>query len=264
MEDATSIILLVISGSAMMFILILAIILFVVIYNRRIREREAEHLMTLKSKEVEMLKAVINAEETEREKLAGNLHDEVGPLLSALKFRVTKYQRDLSKNDFDIELLEAEKDRIDDIMQNIRTVSHNLTPQFVLKFGIVEALRNYIGSMNESGYRFESSVKDPESISKQIQTNIYRITLELISNLIKYDKPGSLTLSLIKFERKILIDITHDGNGIDQDEFDRFADESKGLGLDSIKSRLLLINGGIKFSRNESENARIELTIPTE
>lgn len=246
----------------MMFILVLAIILFVVTYNRRIKEKEAEHQVNIKNKELEMLRAVIGAQESEREVLAGNLHDEVGPLLSALKFRMSKYQRDLVKNKFDPELLESEKNNIDDIMQNVRTVSHNLTPQFLLKFGLVEAIRNHICGLNDDNYAFESNIIDNKEYPKLIETNTYRIALELINNLLKYDKPEKMLVSLNKINDKLALKIEHSGFGIDNTEYDKFIEDSTGLGLISIKSRSLLINAELKFKRKTDSAAFIELTVP--
>lgn len=246
-----------------MFILILAILLFVVTYNRRMREKVAEHTMVIKNKEVALLKAVFKAQEDERESLAGNLHDEVGPLLAALKLRISMYARRIKRGDFDIEKLEEEEKNIDSIITNVRTVSHNLTPQFVLKFGLIEALRNHISNFNDPNFQLKSDLNVCQ-LDKHIQTNVYRIALELINNIVKYDTPSKLLVEFRDNTRDLNVEFTHNGKGISHEEFEQFSEESKGIGLNSIKSRTILINGTIKFNLEEGRKPLVRLTIPKE
>ena len=98
MDEKSSIILGVITGSALMVVLVLVIVIFVVQAIKRLERKENEHTISLKNKELEQLRAVIEAQESEREKLAVNLHDEVGTLLSTLKLNVSRHKRSLSKN----------------------------------------------------------------------------------------------------------------------------------------------------------------------
>lgn len=246
-----------------MFILILAILLFVVTYNRRMREKETVHTMALKNKEVALLKAVFKAQENERESLAGNLHDEVGPLLAALKLRISLYRRSILKGEFNAENLIEEDKNIDNIIDNVRSVSHNLTPQFVLKFGLIEALNNHISNYNDPNFQLKSELKLSQ-LDKHIQTNVYRIALELINNIVKYDKPTKLLVEFRNRANNIHLEFTHNGKGISHQEFEKLSEESKGLGLNSIKSRTVLINGTINFILEEGKKPMIRLSIPKE
>lgn len=263
MENETNIILIILAGCSVMFILILAILLFVVTYNRRIREKETEYKMILKNKEVDLLKAVFKAQENEREILAGNLHDEVGPLLSALKLRISLYIRHINIGEFNTSKLEEEEKNIDNIILNVRTVSHNLTPQIVLKFGLIEALRIHLSNYNNPNYFLQSKLNS-SSLEKHVQTNVYRIALELINNIVKYDKPTKLQVEFHNKVGFIIVEFTHNGKGISQEEFEKYSDESKGLGLHSVKSRTILINGTLSFHAEAGKNPLIRLSIPKE
>ncbi len=227
------------------------------------REKEAEHTMVIKNKEVLLLKAVFKAQEDERESLAGNLHDEVGPLLAALKLRISLYRRRINKGEFDTTKLEEEEKNIDNIINNVRSVSHNLTPQFVLKFGLIEALKNHLSHYNNPNFQLKSDLTACQ-LDKHVQINVYRIALELINNIVKYDKPSKLLIEVRDNVSDVNLEFTHNSRGISHEEFERFADESKGLGLNSIKSRTILINGTINFILEQGKNPVIKLSIPKE
>ena len=259
MADEKSIIFVVIAGTMVMFVLMLAIIMFVILYNRKLVTKENEHNLTIKDKELEMLRSVIEAEENEREKIARNLHDEVGPLLSTLKLNISRYKKSLQKEKLTTSDLDQERSFIDNIIENVRTVSHDLSPQFLLKFGLIKALENYLQPINDIAIELVSDIDDSK-LDKQISINFYRIALELFNNLIKHDKPTSLKINLVIQKEHLLLKLIHNGTGITNEEFQAFAENSTGLGLTSIQSRTLVINGNINFHKDTE--ATIELSAP--
>lgn len=263
MENTTNLILLVLAGSAMMLLLILMIILFVNMYNRKLHQKEHKHEIDLKTKEIEMLRAVFMAQEKEKEKLAANLHDEVGPLLSALKFRMVKFKRDLAKEKLTAEQLDQEQENIDEILENVRTVSHDLTPQFLLKFGLVDALQSFVCKLEKPKFQLLHELPENFQIESHILTNLYRITLELLNNITKHDQATSGSICIDLKENKLDILISHNGDGISTEEFERFAAQSKGLGLESIISRVVLINATLIMNKStQNELASINLNVP--
>lgn len=247
MVDEKSIVFVVIAGTMVMFVLMLAIIMFVILYNRKLVAKENEHNLAIKDKELEMLRSVIEAEENEREKIARNLHDEVGPLLSTLKLNISRFKRLLQKEKLTEETLDKERTFIDNIIDNVRTVSHDLSPQFLLKFGLIKALQNYLQHVKEIEVEFDAPIDDA-SLSKQMAINLYRISLELLNNLIKHDKPTTLKISLFKQNDHLLLTLLHNGTGITNEEFTKFTKNASGLGLNSIQSRVLIINGNLNFT----------------
>ena len=259
MADEKSIIFLVIAATSVMFVLLLAIVIFVVLYNRKLVIKENEHNLAIKDQELVMLRSVIDAQESEREKIARNLHDEVGPLLSTLKLNVSRFKRLLQKEKLTPETLDQERVFIDGIIDNVRTVSHDLSPQFLLKFGLVKALQNFTEPISSTEIEFKSTINDSD-LSKQISINVYRISLELINNLLKHDQPTKLKINLFVKDHNLLLVLNHNGTGITNDEFYEFAKTSSGLGLSSMQSRVVVVNGELNFSIEKEPT--IELKIP--
>ncbi len=261
MDNEKNIILIVIAGTLILVLFIFLIVIFVVTYNNRMQKRISEHSIQLKNKELELLKSVIETQEAEREKIAANLHDEVGPLLSTLKLNVTRFKRALVKNELSTEQLDQEKEFIDGIIDNVRTVSHDLTPHFLLKFGLSSAISNFYSKIEKPKISIQSNFDKNEEFNRTITLNSYRIILELINNTIKHDNSNNIEINLLKTDSSLTIEINHDGKGLNNDQFDQFAKESIGLGLNSIQSRIVILNAILDFE-NINTPAKITLTIP--
>ena len=165
----------------------------------------------------------------------------------------------MQKEKLTISDLDQERSFIDTIIDNVRTVSHDLSPQFLLKFGLTKALENYLQHINDITIELISDIDDSK-LNKQISINFYRIALELFNNLIKHDKPTTLKINLVIQKEHLLLKLVHNGTGITNEEFQAFAENSNGLGLTSIQSRTLVINGSLNFKKNTE--ATIVLSAP--
>ncbi len=261
MGDEKGIILIVISGTLLMLLFIITIVLFVVTYNKKIQQKNNEHRLQLKSKELEMLKRIIESQETEKDKIASNLHDEVGPLLSKLKLDMSSFKRAFEKGTLTADKLNQEREFIDVIIENVRLVSHDLSPQFILRFGLVKAIQNYCSNTEKPKVTVVNEIQDLR-LSRNIAVNTYRILLEVLNNIIKHDTALNLEIKFSKIENILKIEINHDGEGISNEEFQSFAKQSKGIGLESIRSRILILNAILDFKKNENANSKVELSIP--
>lgn len=260
MESNQNIILLTVAGTAVMLFLVLVIVVFVINYGKRMTEKDAQHKIAIKEKELEMLKAVINSQEEQREKIGKNLHDEVGPLLSTVKLHISSFKRKLKKETLEVEDLDNENAFLDDIIKNVRSASHELTPHFLLKFGLVKAIDNFISPIESPQFEILSSINE-ENLDKFQIINIYRVLLELINNLVKHDSPTKVSIDFNIEDNNLIIDILHNGNGISNQDFDTFAEQSTGLGLNNLKSRLVLLNGDLNFIKT-TQKTGINLFIP--
>lgn len=250
MESNQNIILLTIAGTAVMLFLVLVIVIFVINYGKRMSEKDAKHKMAIKEKELEMLKAIINSQEEQREKIGKNLHDEVGPLLSTVKLHLSSFKRKLKKETLEVEDFDKENAFLDDIIKNVRSASHELTPHFLLKFGLVKAIDNFTSAIESPQFSVSSSIDD--TILEKFQLiNLYRILLEVINNIIKHDQCTQGTISFSLEENIIKIEVIHNGNGITNEDFNTFVKESSGIGLSNLKSRLILLNGDLDYVKSD-------------
>ena len=261
MENESNVILIAVITSMLFLLLILAIIAFTAIYNRRIIKKDNELKLSIKNRELAVLRATIETQSSEREKIALNLHDEVGPLLSTMKLKLFQNQKDFKAGNMQYETFQSDREFLDTIIKIVRKVSHDLSPQFVTKFGIVRAIENFMGEMQGIDASFDSNLDEEVEIPNFISSNLYYIITELINNLIKHEGIKQLNISFHLENDELTIEIEHDGIGFTQEEFDIFEKNSKGLGLSSIKSRSIVIGGTLTF-RKQPDSPKIEIKTP--
>lgn len=263
MEDEKNLILVTITGTLLLVLLIMAITVFVVTYNKKLQERINLHTLEIKNKELELLRTVIETQEAEREKIASNLHDEVGPLISRLKLDLSGMKRAFKKETLTIEKFENENEFIDLIIENVRSVSHDLSPAFLIKFGLSKAITNFTSEFTDVKVKISNSPEEEKIYARHITTNAYRILLELINNTLKHDKCTELDIKFIHSNKELQVLLDHNGKGITNKQFSSFAHSSKGLGLTSIQSRILILNANLEFE-TISGKPKVSLSIPVE
>ncbi len=261
MENETNIILIVLVTSLIFFLLVLAIIAFTALYSRRLVKKDNELKLAIKNRQLAVLRAVIETQSSEREKIANNLHDEVGPLLSTMKLRFFQNQKDFKEGMISDDTFKSDRAFLDTIIQIVRKVSHDLSPQFVTKFGLVKAIENFVKDLDGIKTSYESNVDTTFITPSHISDNLYYIVTELINNLIKHENIRELEIRLDVVGDQLVTAINHDGMGYTDEEFDIFEQNSEGLGLTSIKSRAIVIGSELKF-RKSPETPKIEIATP--
>lgn len=265
MGDQTNVILLVLLGTLVMFVLILVIVVFSVLYSRRMNEKDHVHRLELKNQELVKLRAVIAAEEAQKEKIAMNIHDEIGPLLSALKLNYSKLERHIDKGEVTKELIQSDKSFMDDIINKVRRVSHDLSPHYLMKFGLIHAIENFMDSYEDIESVVSSDLDENNfQIAKSHWIHVYYMVTELVNNCIKHDSATEFSLSFELIPGNVELIIGHNGKGISTEDFNKFAEQSKGLGLDSLKTRAVILNSTITFYNDDPSDVRIEIIIPYE
>lgn len=261
MANETDLVLLVVAGSLVFFLFVVTIIAFTALYSKRLAQKDNELKMSIKNRELAVLRATIETQTSEREKIALNLHDEVGPLLSTMKLKFFQNQKDFKEGNMTEETFKSDRAFLDSVIQIVRKVSHDLSPQYVTKFGIVRAIENFVNGLDGIDAVQESSVDELVEIPSHISDNLYYITTELVNNLIKHDQIKQLRVTFDIIDNKLILTINHDGIGYSDEEFDIFEQKSKGLGLTSIKHRAIVIGGELHF-RKSPETPRIEIVTP--
>ncbi len=249
-----------------MFCLIIVIILFVVIYQRRMLLKEASIKLMEQEKQIELFKATVEAEEKQKEKIARNLHDEINPILTVLKLNLSKHKIDIIKEKFNIEDLSLDQQILDQAINGIRTTCLDLIPTYLLEYGLVKSLGSYVVTIrnnNEINAEFENKneIENTDYFNKQAQLNIYRICLEILHNIFKHASCTILKLSINTHNNQFIIDVSHNGKGVSNEEIDTFTTCSNGLGLKSLKARILILNATINYN-NSSDISTIKLRIP--
>lgn len=185
--------------------------------------------------------AKINAEiatlEKERKRIASDLHDDIGPLLSAIKLQMTSIKPiDEGEN----EVLRRSGEYIDEVISKMREISNDLLPNILVRKGLVTAIERFIEKLPPSGMHvvFESSLT--QRPLAEIEINLYRIVQEVVHNTLKHARASQLRIELRQEKDRIVLATADNGVGL---PLNFEARKEPGLGLLNLQSRTEVMGG---------------------
>lgn len=251
-EDNISIIIII--GMAGMFILAVALVLFVLIYKKKIVE---EQLINQEN----LIQSAIAIQEEERKRFAADLHDQIGGGISTILLSLSGIENDIAShkiNNLKNKTLSIRK-QLNDLVRNVREISHNITPQSLENYGLVATLNDLCFQVQDSDQIDAHFIYDGEELplSFSQELAIYRICKELIANTIKHAKASEIYLSLFYSENQF--EMIYKDNGIGFSE----KLNSHGSGLKNINNRAQVIRAKLitHNSITKGMEARLTLTI---
>jgi PAS domain S-box-containing protein len=214
-------------------------------------------------KEIEkrILGAIIDTEERERERFAKDLHDGLGPLLSTIKLYANELDStSITKSDRN-KYIQQMNEMIDDAINSARSISNNLTPHVISKYGLVKAVNAFIKKINTI-HKIKISFKAVDADRKYdrtIELVFFRVITELINNTIKHANATEIHIVLEVINEKLILSFRDNGCGFDPEEAIKRSPE--GIGLKNIKSRIESVNGYINFYNHEGNGTNIKIKV---
>lgn len=260
MVNEANIILAILLSCFAMFTMVMVIIVFVVLQKRKMSERDNLHQLELKNKELELLRSHIETQEFERERTARNIHDDIGPLVTALKLHLFGFKIKLEKGELMQEHLDEELKFATLIFESLRTTTKDLSPYFLLRNGLFEAFEYYFYELPDIKCTFETEVTVDIELPMDVKVNCYRVLLEVVNNILKHDTPTRFDVHMEMNMEHIRFSIVHDGKGMTNEDFMRFSENSEGIGMSSLKSRTTLLSAELDFQIGE--NPMVIFTVP--
>jgi signal transduction histidine kinase len=247
-----------------MLILAISIILVIVLYNKRVLQQKHQIQETKFKHQKELIEATIQVEENEREKIAKNIHDDLGALLNVIRLNNVNAIKKVTDSTVVLKSLENNKELLNSTSEIIRSVARQLAPPTLIKLGYVEGVRELCKHVNNT--EVVSMNFEPKGITnrfeQKIEVQLYRVTQEVVNNILKHADSSLIELNLSLVDRVLILTITHNGKGIDKTEIDDLMNESKGLGLKSIQTRIHAINGEIEYLTNTQNDSKVTIHIP--
>lgn len=212
-----------------------------------------------KDKQLLAIDAMLKGQEEERGRIAKDLHDGLGGLLSGTKLSFTNMRENLILTPENALQFEKSLNMLDTTIADLRKVAHNLMPEALVKFGLDEALRDFCNSIQAATtIKVDYQKLGVErKINTTTQTFIYRIIQELINNAVKHAKAKEILVQLAFTDAKIVITVEDNGKGYDANSIKN----KKGDGLNNIDYRVQYLNGTIDTitSPNNGTAVNIEL-----
>lgn len=240
---------------------ILAIILLF-IYNRYRLKQKNKYQQESNRQQNEMFNSIISLQDKERKRIAQDIHDSLGSILSAAKMKMSA----LEENTDWTEEIQKEKQKaimqmLDGAVTELRNISQNLMPATLSKFGLVSALKNLLNDISDySGLKINFTTHGLENrIDESTEIGIYRIILELINNVVKHARASEVSIQLIKHPGYINITVEDNGRGFD---LQKMLAKPKGIGISNIQSRVSLFKGSMDIDTEEGRGTIVMIDIP--
>ncbi|MDB5198769.1 MAG: hypothetical protein JWO92_732 [Chitinophagaceae bacterium] len=195
--------------------------------------------------------------EKERARIAHDLHDELGPLLSAVKMKINSFE--LTEKEDKIQM-EKTNSHIDDVLKRIREISFNLMPNSLLRKGIIPALKEFVDYLNTNTsikfyFKFEKDLK----LTEQNAVNMYRIIQEAVHNTIKHAQATELRIEMHTVKNNVVLSLTDNGIGFD---YTKESEENIGFGLRSLLRRTEIMNGKMYIDSEPGNGTTYTFEIP--
>ncbi len=225
--------------------------------NKQINRQKIEVLT--KEKETQRLKAILEGEENERRRIARELHDGLGASLATVKMQINAVSTKFPDIKNHSSYLKAEN-LIDDACQNVREISHNMMPTILEEHGLEHALGNVCEKFAHA-YKIDIEFIPfglEQNIDKGIQIAIFRITQELLKNIVKHAQAQEVIVQLTAEDQKLNLIVEDDGIGFEPKDLLN----KDGIGLQNIRSRAEYLNGQIDIVSNKGEGTTFTIDIP--
>lgn len=250
---------LILLGVIGMLLLSVAIIVFFVVYQKRLFAQQDKMRGMEMAYQKDLLQSSIRAQEAERKRVATDLHDGLGSLLSAIRLYVLQLSPEQAEGEYN-ELLGETKSMVDTAIEQTREISHDLLPSTLERFGVIEAVEDHckrIQKLTELEVQF--SYDRDYQFNQEQNLALYRIIQELTSNTLKHAKASQINISFQTRSPHIKLGYEDNGKGFSPD---KIASIKGGLGLKSIESRVNLLQAEMSIQSTETGGFQFELLLP--
>lgn len=248
-----------------MLIMAVSIVFFILFHQRRVIKYQLNLQRLKEDQQKLLLRAAIESEEKERKRIAGDLHDEVGASLATVRLYLMQSGKEASIERVNATTANA-KQILDDIIQKVRQISHQLSPETLKEFGLQEALGNLAQKVTASGaIQMECRSEGPiPRLSPDKELAIYRIAQELLNNTLKHAGAAHISLTLKTQAESLKFIMQDDGRGFNQQSFETLKSSPNGLGLKNIQSRADILNASINFGERKEgqKGTRMVMEVP--
>lgn len=243
-----------------MLLLAIAIVLFILFYQRKMLQEQMRRQAMEAEFQKMMLKAALDSQENERRRLAADLHDSIGAMLSTIRVGLTTLPR--SREVSEVTILPTKK-LLDETIESVRAISRDLMPATLQKFGLNQAISDLCRRVTDAAM-IETNFHETGEQVRLSETNeimLFRIVQELLNNVVKHARAKEVNVWLI-WDRTLEIRVEDDGKGFDYAKQMQQNATNRGLGLFNIENRTRLMGAAINFDNGESKGTRISIRLP--
>lgn len=246
-------------------VVLLMMAVFIIIFVAYYQQKQAKQQLALKELQEqhrrELMTATFRGQEEERRRLAEDLHDGIGTMLSVTKMSLNQLERQHTGDNVRMSLqFQKTRSMIDETMTNVRRISRDLVPTTLERFGLLPALEELADRATDG--ELDVQLACPETLTQlppYLDLMLYRIAQELVNNAIRHARAQHVTIQLQCHEHIMRMSVLDDGIGFD---FDAVTENKQGgLGLRNIESRLSVVDGHATFDVAPGRGSQIHIQI---
>lgn len=219
-------------------------------------------ITSIKESEINALHSMLEGQEQERKRLAQEIHDGVGPVLSTIKINLANIEGEVEHTNHELgDRFRKSYQMIDEVANDIRSISHNLLPKVLIDFGLKDALQTICEKVEDTKHVAVAFIDSgfEGRLDEATELGLYRVAQELLNNTLKYAEASKITLQLIERSGQVILMYEDDGKGFYPDAV------SEGIGMMNIHNRIKALGGGVIIDSQPGRGmtATIELTTNT-
>ncbi|HEX7902988.1 MAG TPA: sensor histidine kinase [Chitinophagaceae bacterium] len=241
----------------------LALLIGLLLYSlyKRYRLKKESQLQSAIMKQQQLsVKAVMEAEENERSRIAKDLHDGVGQMMSAAKMNLSAFESGIKFDTAEQQhSFEKAIQLVDESCKEVRTVSHIMMPNALLKNNLAAAIHEFVDKLDKKSLQVHVYTEGiDERLDSNIEIVLYRVLQECVNNVIKHAGATTLDISVIKGSDGIDATIEDNGKGFDTAN----KEKSEGMGLKNIITRIQYLKGIVDFDAAPGRGTVVALHVP--
>ncbi|MGL4597750.1 MAG: sensor histidine kinase [Bacteroidia bacterium] len=245
-QNDISIYLALVAGTEAMLLISVGIVLFVVVYQKRLVKQQEEKNQLEIQHQRKLAESILTSIEKERRRIAADLHDEVGH--SLLLLRLNMRNNDPTNEN---------RNMIDQSINSLRRISFDLYPPAIETLGIMPAIEDLLNEARKNKFMIKTDIScDIDKLEQYTSLTLYRIVQELLSNTIKYSQAKTISYAMWNTAEELFMEYHDDGVGFDLEH------KKNSMGLLNLSNRVETLHGKTHFETSPNNGFKMRLTIP--
>lgn len=248
--------------SILLLVGIALLVLLIILAYRNFRHRQQLHISRInqleQEKQLSATEAVLKGEEQERTRLAKDLHDGLGGMLSGIKYSFQTMKENLSMTPENQQAFGRSLDMLDSSIKEMRRVAHNLMPEVLVHYGLDAAIKDFTSELKSSGIIkvvYQSMGMENKKIEQSLALGIYRIVQELLNNVVKHSEATEVLVQLFAEKEKLVVNVEDNGKGMEITQLEK----TEGMGWKNIRLRTGLLNGNTDIQSEPGKGTAVNL-----
>ncbi len=248
-------------------LLLLVLLAAFLLSRARLRQKIKDNLIQLKQEKIHNLEKqqkllaldyMVQGQEEERKRIAKDLHDGLGGILTTARLQLRNIEGEVQKME-NLQLFERAEGLLKDASAEVRRIAHDMMPDALVNFGLLDAIQDLADNNSTDQLSVITNFYSRENkFTEKQEINIYRIIQEIINNAIKHADASEINIEFSETESQYQLIVSDNGIGFNLEE----TDVEKGHGLRNIESRANYLNSNLKINTSVGKGTEYDFQIP--